>query len=83
MERVDLGEILELVRDKRYFVLHAPRQTGKASILLTLRAASVACIGKVEAAQAAREHVEHAMRAVLSVLAFRARSLGGRVLYGV
>ena len=34
LERVDLGEILELIRDKRYVVLHAPRQTGKTSTLL-------------------------------------------------
>ena len=33
LQRVNLGEILELVRDKRYFVLHAPRQTGKTSAL--------------------------------------------------
>ena len=37
LERVNLGEILELIRDKRYFVLHAPRQTGKTSALLALR----------------------------------------------
>lgn len=37
LERVDLDEILGLIRDKRYFVLHAPRQTGKTSTLLALR----------------------------------------------
>ena len=37
LERVDLGGILELIRDKRYFVLHTPRQTGKTSTLLALR----------------------------------------------
>ena len=25
LERVDLDQILELIRDKRYFVMHAPR----------------------------------------------------------
>ena len=34
LRRVNLGEVPELVRDKRYFVLHAPRQTGKTSLLL-------------------------------------------------
>lgn len=29
LARVDLEELRELVRDKRYFILHAPRQTGK------------------------------------------------------
>ena len=29
LERIDLDEVLALVRDEHYFVLHAPRQTGK------------------------------------------------------
>ena len=33
----DVDRVLEMVRDMRYFVLHAPRQTGKTSALLTLR----------------------------------------------
>ena len=31
LERIDLDEVLGLVRDEQYFVLHAPRQTGKTS----------------------------------------------------
>ncbi|MDD9981085.1 MAG: hypothetical protein OXU81_06965, partial [Gammaproteobacteria bacterium] len=34
LERIDHAEVLELIRRKRYFVLHAPRQTGKTSALL-------------------------------------------------
>ena len=37
LERVDLDEVLGLIPDERYFVLHAPRQTGKTSTLLALR----------------------------------------------
>lgn len=37
LARLDVDELLRLVRDKRYFVLHAPRQTGKTSALLALR----------------------------------------------
>ena len=37
LSRVDLDEILELIADTKYFVLHAPRQTGKTSILLALQ----------------------------------------------
>ena len=33
----DVDRVLGLVRDMRYFVLHAPRQTGKTSALLALR----------------------------------------------
>ena len=37
LERVDVDELLELIGQQRYFVLHAPRQTGKTSALLALR----------------------------------------------
>lgn len=29
LERVDLDEVLTLIGDEHYFVLYAPRQTGK------------------------------------------------------
>ena len=78
---MNLDEILELIRDQRYFVLHAPRQTGKTSALLALRdllsgggAGDCRCeYVNVEAAQAAREDVEAAMRAILDGRASRAR----------
>jgi hypothetical protein len=34
LERFDLAEILNLIDQQKYFVLHAPRQTGKTSSLL-------------------------------------------------
>ena len=37
LKRGNVAEILQLIRDKRYFVLHAPRQTGKTSALIALR----------------------------------------------
>ena len=37
LERVNLAEVLTFVRQRAYFVLHAPRQTGKTSMLLALR----------------------------------------------
>ena len=91
LERVNLGEILELIRDKRYFVLHAPRQTGKTSALLALRdlldsgaAGDFRCVYvNVEPAQAMREAVEPAMRVIVGALASRARSVGDPFLYGV
>ena len=80
LERIDLDEVLGLVRDKKYFVLHAPRQTGKTSALLALRdllnggnAGGYRCVyANVEAGQAARENVAEGMRAVLSQLSLRA-----------
>ena len=82
LSRLNLDDVLTLVRDKRYFVLHAPRQTGKTSALLALRdllneggAGEYRCVyANVEMAQAARENVEGAMRAILSELTIRART---------
>ena len=84
LERVNLDEILELVREKRYFVLHAPRQTGKTSILLALQdllnggsAGRYRCVYvNVESGQTAREDVGRAMHAVLGALGDRALLLG-------
>lgn len=36
LSRIDLGQILALIEAERYFVLHAPRQTGKTTCLLAL-----------------------------------------------
>ena len=79
LDRIDLGQVRRMIREKRYFVLHAPRQTGKTSALLALRDLLNAegrhrCLYvNVEGAQAAREDVEQAMRTVLSEIARRAR----------
>ena len=80
LERIDLDAVLGLVRDKKYFVLHAPRQTGKTSALLALRdllnggaAGDFRCVyANVEAGQAARENVAEGMRVILSQFALRA-----------
>jgi hypothetical protein len=70
--RLDLTEILSLIAQKKYFVLHAPRQTGKTSCLLALMdylnaTGSYRCLYfNVESAQAAREDVRQGMRAILS-----------------
>ena len=37
LERLDRQELLSMIERKRYFDLHAPRQTGKTSALVTLR----------------------------------------------
>ena len=81
LTRVDLDDICRLVRDKRYFVLHAPRQTGKTSILLPLRdllnsgaVGDYRCVYfNVEAGQAAREDTTRAMRAIFGEMASWAR----------
>ena len=80
LERFDLDEILRLIRDERYFVLHAPRQTGKTSALLALRdllneGGEHRCVyGNVETAQTARGDVARGMTAILAELRIRART---------
>ena len=84
LARVDVAELLELIRAKQYFVLHAPRQTGKTSVLLALRdllnsgaAGDFRCVHtNLEVGQVARDDVARGMRAILSRLAVRARLLG-------
>ncbi len=89
LERIDLDEVLGLVRDKKYFVLHAPRQTGKTSALLALRdllngghAGDYRCVyANVEDGQAMRENVAEGMRTVLAELALQASlTLGDETL---
>ena len=81
LERLNFNEVRTLIHDKRYFVLHAPRQTGKTSALLALRdllnsgaEGDYRCVYiNVEVGQAAREDVPRAMRAILNDLALQAR----------
>ena len=79
LERFDLDGVLRLIRQKRYFVLHAPRQTGKTSALLALRdllneGGEHRCLyANVEAGQAARGDVAGGMEAILAELRLRAR----------
>ena len=37
LTRINLDEVIELIQQQKYFILHAPRQTGKTSCLLALR----------------------------------------------
>ena len=74
LERLDLDEVLRLIGAKRYFVLHAPRQTGKTSALLALRdllneGGAHRCVyANVETGQTARGDVAAGMRTVLAEL---------------
>ena len=83
LDRVDLEEILLLIERKKYFVLHAPRQTGKTSLLKAL-AERLNANGKyrclyinVEAAQTAWDDVAAAIAAVFDEMAKRARIMLG------
>ena len=78
LDRVDLDEILQLIDWKKYFVLHAPRQTGKTSMLMAL-AERLNTEGKyrclyinVEPTQAVRDDIASAIPIVLTELGERA-----------
>ncbi|MBK5939236.1 AAA-like domain-containing protein [Halochromatium roseum] len=74
LTRWDLDQVLTLIEQKKYFLLHAPRQTGKTSCLLALMAhlnrdgRYRAVYANLEAAQTAREDVTRGMAAICSVL---------------
>ena len=85
LDRLNLREVLALVRRARYFVLHAPRQTGKTSALLALRdLLNGGSVGdyrcayvNVEPAQTAREDVGAAIGAILDGMGREARHILG------
>ena len=75
LQRWDLEQILQLINSQKYFILHAPRQTGKTSGLLALveylNAGGIyeAVYANIEAAQAAREDVTRSMKAIVGGIA--------------
>jgi type II secretory pathway predicted ATPase ExeA len=75
LTRFDLAEILVLIDQWKYFILHAPRQTGKTSSMLALRdylnesGDYNAVYANIEVAQTARNDVKEGIKAILGVLA--------------
>ncbi len=78
LARFDLPEILGLIEQKKYFVLHAPRQTGKTTALLALREylnreGRYRCLYvNFEVAQGYRERINEGMAALLQTLGAQA-----------
>ncbi|MBK1643739.1 hypothetical protein CKO25_03490 [Thiocapsa imhoffii] len=88
LSRWNLDEILELIDQEKYFLLHAPRQTGKTTCLLALgeylnRAERYRAVyANLEIAQTAREDVARGMRAICGAIGAAARrDLGEERLY--
>jgi hypothetical protein len=79
LSRFELGDILTLIAQKKYFLLHAPRQTGKTTCLLALteylnRAGQYrALYTNIEGAQAARENIELGIAGIVQAIAKEAR----------
>ena len=74
LSRFDLDDLLMLIRQRKYFVLHAPRQTGKTSCLLALRdylnkRGDYICVyANVEGGQASRNHVENVVVSTIDTI---------------
>jgi AAA domain len=75
LARFALGPLMDLIDQKRYFVLHAPRQTGKTTAMYALMhhlnaGGKYRCLYvNIEGAQALRENVIEAMASIGSVIA--------------
>lgn len=82
LSRVDWQEIQLLIAQSEYFVLHAPRQTGKTSTMLAMMQALnqsaqyTALYVNIEAGQAARNDVDRGMQIVCKAIADQARDQG-------
>ena len=74
LTRIDWEEARRLIHDNRYFVMHAPRQTGKTSTLLAMMNAldeegRYACAyANIETAQTARNDVSQGIPTVCSAV---------------
>jgi hypothetical protein len=72
--RINIDVIIPFIESKRYFVLHAPRQTGKTTCLLALmkylnaEGTYRAVYANIENAQTARNDVAVGLRTVCSTL---------------
>ncbi len=81
--RVEVAEMENFIAQRKYFILHAPRQTGKTSALLALRdhlnesGLYVAIYANIEGGQALRNDVRGVVGAVLDVIASEAASVVG------
>ena len=79
LQRIDHLMIQDLIERKRYFVLHAPRQTGKTSCLLALmdhlnaQGTYQALYCNIEPAQAARSDVDLGIDTVVELIAADAK----------
>lgn len=80
LKRFDLEDILALIAQGKYFVLHAPRQTGKTSCMLALRdylnasGEYIAVYANVEGGQGSRNNVQSVVKSTVDTLAEEFRS---------
>ena len=84
LARFDLEDVMALIAQKKYFLLHAPRQTGKTTCLLAL-ADYLNQTGRLSRRlrqhrrrrRPMRENVDQGMATVITDIALSARDLLG------
>ena len=86
LSRIDLDEMLEYINQGKYFILHAPRQTGKTSCLLALRdylnerGEYIAVYVNVEGGQSMRNDISSVISGLCQVITDRLSSIIGKTL---
>ena len=86
LSRWDTDEILTVIDQKKYFILHAPRQTGKTSCLLALRdylnkEGKYNCVyANFEAAQTARNDIKAGIGTIITEVHERAQTVFGDLI---
>jgi Holliday junction resolvase len=76
LKRFDIEDIQHLIAQKKYFILHAPRQTGKTSSMLALTDylnngddyKAIYC--NIEGAQAARNNIKSGIETIIGQIAY-------------
>lgn len=74
LQRWDMQHIMELMEQQKYFVVHAPRQTGKTTALLALQdelnqgGVYEALYANVEPAQAARNDYQAGVKTIVDII---------------
>lgn len=78
-KRLDAQELCSLIKQEKYFILHAPRQTGKTSTMinfakmLNMEGVYTALYVNIEGAQAARANYNYALPIIVQEFATRVR----------
>jgi hypothetical protein len=79
--RLSEPELYELIEQEKYFILHAPRQTGKTSTVLNFarelnnQGTYTALYVNIESAQALRDNIEKALPVIIQEFHTRAKGL--------
>ncbi len=84
LNRWNLNEVMSLIKGKKYFLLHAPRQSGKTSCMLSLRDKinsedDFTCLYiNIESARGAKDNIKDGLLGIVSAFRKRIGQLTGK-----